>query len=277
MGAIGNFKPTLWAKKILKDLDKQHMLVKNCTRKWSGEITAKGNKVKINSVLSPTIGDYEPGVTVITPETIKDESRLLEITESKFFAFELDDIDEKQANSGVMAEAIRKATVGLNDVAEQFIAAKYLDAGITITETDLDTSNIYSTLMDARTALRENNVGETTEVILEVTPDVYQKIVLADIVFTDNSKTAKSGKWSEVLGMMIYVSNNLEKTGRNSHCIMRTKDAIAYAEQINKVEKYRPPNGFKDAVKGLHLYGGKTVKPKEMAHLDLTTVDDTVV
>jgi len=43
--------------------------------------------------------------------------------------------------------------------------------------------------------------------------------------------------------------------------------AISYAEQINKVEAYRPEKRFADAVKGLHLYGAKLVRPSAIAVL----------
>lgn len=50
---------------------------------------------------------------------------------------------------------------------------------------------------------------------------------------------------------------------------MRTKRAVAFAEQISEVEAYRPEKRFADAVKGLHLYGAKIVYPAEYRVLDL--------
>jgi hypothetical protein len=41
--------------------------------------------------------------------------------------------------------------------------------------------------------------------------------------------------------------------------------AITMAEGINKTEGYRPPLRFADAVKGLVLYGAKTVRPYALA------------
>ena len=92
--SVQNFIPILWSKKILKELDKEHMIVKNCSTSFSGEISGLGSKVKINSINSPTIGTYVPNSTTITPEQLKDESRMLEITEAKYFSFFLDDVDE---------------------------------------------------------------------------------------------------------------------------------------------------------------------------------------
>ena len=38
-------------------------------------------------------------------------------------------------------------------------------------------------------------------------------------------------------------------------------ESIALAEQIVSVEAYRPESSFSDAVKGLHVYGGKIIRP----------------
>ena len=46
--------------------------------------------------------------------------------------------------------------------------------------------------------------------------------------------------------------------------ILRTGKAIAFAEQIEKVEAYRPEKAFQDALKGLYVFGAKIVNPKEI-------------
>ena len=38
-------------------------------------------------------------------------------------------------------------------------------------------------------------------------------------------------------------------------------ESLAFAEQIVSVEAYRPEDAFSDAVKGLHLYGAKVIRP----------------
>jgi hypothetical protein len=45
--------------------------------------------------------------------------------------------------------------------------------------------------------------------------------------------------------------------------------ATTFAEQINKVEAYRPQDSFSDAIKGLYLYGAKVVRPEALAVMDV--------
>jgi hypothetical protein len=80
-----------------------------------------------------------------------------------------------------------------------------------------------------------------------------------------------------IAGSKIFVSNNITKkseTGGVFHkCFVRTKRAIAFAEQLSEIEAYRPEQRFADAMKGLHLYGAKVVFPEEFVVLDLKPVN----
>ena len=46
--------------------------------------------------------------------------------------------------------------------------------------------------------------------------------------------------------------------------ILRTSKAIAFVEQINKVEAYRPQDAFSDAIKGLYTFGALITRPDEI-------------
>jgi len=50
-------------------------------------------------------------------------------------------------------------------------------------------------------------------------------------------------------------------SGGGQVAIAGSSEATSYAEQINNVEAYRPEKRMADALKGLHLYGAKVVRP----------------
>jgi len=79
-------------------------------------------------------------------------------------------------------------------------------------------------------------------------------------------------------GFRVYTSNNLPAVGTgagtagtanqntNYGVIVAGHDsAVATAEQINKTETYRDPDSFADIVRGMHLYGRKTLRPEAIA------------
>jgi hypothetical protein len=62
------------------------------------------------------------------------------------------------------------------------------------------------------------------------------------------------------------VSNNAPfVTGDDYAVIAGYPGAITFADQITKVEAYRPQSSFSDALKGLHVYGAKLVRPDGIA------------
>ena len=78
-------------------------------------------------------------------------------------------------------------------------------------------------------------------------------------------------------GFRVYVSNNLPAKGTGAGTSGTTaqnanygvivagqEDAVASAEQINKVENYRDPDSFADIVRGMHLYGRKILRPEAL-------------
>ena len=78
-------------------------------------------------------------------------------------------------------------------------------------------------------------------------------------------------------GFRVYVSTNLPAKGTGAGTSGTTaqdanygvivagqEDAVASAEQINKVENYRDPDSFADIVRGMHLYGRKILRPEAL-------------
>jgi len=80
------------------------------------------------------------------------------------------------------------------------------------------------------------------------------------------SEGLRNGVVGRAAGFDIKVTNNAPNTtGSEYAAIAGTNAAYTFAEQLNKVEAYRPQSSFSDAVKGLALYGGKLVRPDFLA------------
>ena len=109
------------------------------------------------------------------------------------------------------------------------------------------------------------------DIVIEVSPEIAALLLKAKIdLGTDNYDALESGLLGKIAGCKIYVSNNVVIDENAYHkCVVRTKRAVAFAEQISEVEAYRPEKRFADAVKGLHLYGAKIIYPDEYMVLNL--------
>ena len=272
--AITNFISTVWSENLYKQLDKKYVAVANCNREWEGEIKQKGDRVKILGVGPISIQDYTKNTNLSAPVALNDNVRELVINQAKAFNFQIDDIDRAQSSPNVMNEALRLAAGALANEADKYVFSLFSAAtsANTISALNVDETTIMDHILAG--VLKLQNNGVTDDIVLEVSPDVASIILKAKInLATDNKDVIENGCIGSIAGCKIFVSNNIsfvEGSGNIKYkCFMRTKRAIAFAEQLSEVEAYRPELRFADAVKGLMLYGAKVVYPQEFVLLDL--------
>lgn len=282
--SISSFVPEIWSAALLASLKKSHVYANLCNTDYEGEIAQAGDTVHINSVSRPTVNDYVAGSTTITPEQLTTADRTLVIDQAKYFAFEVDDIDARQARGNLIDAAMTEAAYALADVSDQFIAGLYSgvqasnvvsSGGVSVTSGDI----AYTQLTKLGQKLNEANVVMSGR--FAVIPPWYLQLLLDSSRIAANPALAQTGQGEQAVvegfvgrlaGMDLFVSNNVPNiTGSRWAVIGGTKAAMSYAEQISKTEAYRPQSSFADAVKGLHLYGAKLVRPDGLAYIDAST------
>jgi len=278
--SVANFKPTVWSAELFQALDKSHVLVNLCNRDYEGDITAYGDQVKINAVGDVTVSNYAPNVTSITPQQLTAAQTILEIDQAKYFAFYIDDVDQAQTKPKLMGEAMRKSAYALADTADQWVAGFNSQAGATVTSTGIqsDGGNVLAVLANAALELDLENVPAQGRWII-IPPWFHQRLITAEVLQTDGSidanATYRNGYVGKAYGFDIFTSNNLSTgisaVGARSHYGMAgTARAMSFAEQVVKLEAYRPENSFSDALKGLHVYGAKVVDPGALVRLNIS-------
>ncbi|MFG3492998.1 N4-gp56 family major capsid protein [Streptomyces sp. NPDC047972] len=282
--AISAFKPEVWNANLLVALEKSLVYAAPgvVNRDYEGDIANYGDTVHITSLADPTVGTYTPH-TDITIEDVDDTDATLLIDQSKYFAFEVDDVEKRQAFNGgrVLTEQARRAAYKLRDVADQYVAALMaagVDAGNLIAEQTISvasTAKAYDVLVDLGTKLDEDNVPDEGRWAV-VTPGFYGLLKKdSRFVGAGDSEAAAiraNGMVGEAAGFSIRKSNNAPNgpgAGAGKLIIAGYNGAVTYAEQINKTEATRKEKGFADIVKGLHLYGSKVVRPTGLAAADI--------
>lgn len=280
--AISAFKPEVWNANLLVALERSHVYAAAgvVNRDYEGDIANYGDTVHIVGLAEPTIGTYTPH-TDITIEDVDDTDATLLIDQSKYFAFEVDDVEKRQAFNGgkILTEQARKAAYKLRDTADAYVAglmAAGVSAGNIIAEDTLSAAaDAYDKLVDLGTVLDEDNVPSEGRWAV-VTPKFYG-LLLKDTRFVGTGDaqaalTRTNGMVGAAAGFSIRMSNNAPDgpgAGAGKLVIAGYNGAVTYAEQINKTEATRKEKGFADIVKGLHLYGAKVVRPTGLAAADV--------
>lgn len=267
--AIKNFIPTVWSENLLTALDQQYIAVANCNRDFEGEITEKGSVVKICGLNSINIGDYKKNTDMETPQELSDYVKELSVNQAKYFNFLIDDIDKAQCSPKLMDYAVRAAASAIANETDKFIYTLHSQASVSKAFYEISESNILDVILEARETLFQHGVVNPSDLVLEVSPNIASMILKAKIQLSDNNTQAlENGCIGNIGGVKVFVTNNIayENSGPEEYyyCLMRTKRAVAFAEQFSEIVAYRPEKRFAEAIKGLHLYGAKVVYPDEM-------------
>lgn len=276
--AIINFRPEIWSANLLVALRKALVFgdptVVN--HDYEGEIAEAGDTVRITSISRPTISTYVPNVTVITPQQLTDAQRTLVVDQAKYFAFEVDDVDARQARGNVLVQAASEAAYGMADVIDQYLAGMYTQVqsanalgSITVNSTTTPTDAYDKVLVPLKVKLDLANVPTDGRYAI-IRPELHG-CLLRDARFIKVNESGtdeglRNGQVGRAAGFTIQLSNNCVNTTASEYVAQAGRSsAISMAMQIAKTEAYRPQNSFADAIKGLNLYGAKMLRPDSMA------------
>jgi len=281
--SLNNFIPTIWSARLLVNLYNDHVYGQAgvVNRDYEGEIQNLGDTVKIQAIGPVTISDYTKNTNLQDPQALDDSSMILTIEKSKSFNFAIDDVDKAQGNVNVMDGAMREAAYALGEVSDQYLAGMYTqvsanntigsDNSPVVPTANTAGSSAYEYLVDLGTLLTQSNVPKQGRWC--IVPPWFHGLLQKDDRFVKQvtpvgTDVLLNGQVGRAAGFNILESNNVPNTNGAKYKIMAGHPmAISFAEQINKVEAYRPEKRFADAMKGLHLFGGKVVRPQGFAVL----------
>jgi hypothetical protein len=290
-GGTSKFIPEIWSGKILIKFYESTCLSEVTNNDYEGEIKDVGDKVWIRTVPNVTIRNYLKGQT-LTTETPESPPIQLLIDRAKYFAVVVDDIDKAQNDVKLMDMYTSDASQRMKIVIEKEVfggvyadivaANKGANAGLESGSINMGTeaspvsitaSNAVDKLLDAGNVLDEQNVPRDGRFAL--IPPWYARYLkssdLKDASLTgDGKSTLRNGRVGVIDDMEVFITNNLAKItagGNKWHCLVGTRHAITWAAQLTNVETLRAQTTFGHILRGLNVYGFKTIKGEAMVDL----------
>lgn len=267
---------TVWHQAYERALETITSLRNHCDFKYERD-SKNAKEVKILNAVRPTVKDYVPG-TAIEKEYISVTDQLLKLDQYKYFNIAIDDIAKAQSVPGAMEATAKEGTLALSEEGDKYVASligtAYTDGSVgKLTAGSVTKTNAVEKLEEAFAVLYSNNCRVTDTYHAEVCPKFFTALRqnLTEL-FTNNVEMAKKGYIGKYGNALVSIENLLPTgdDGANVLNVLRTSRAIAFAEQIDKVESYRPQDAFEDALKGLYVFGAKVVRPQEMVIIPTT-------
>ena len=286
----GNWVPAVYSQKVQKFFRRASVVEDITNTDYAGEIENFGDTVNIVKEPSITVSDYARGQTVNT-QTLADDKLQLTVDQGSYFAFKVDDIEERQSHVNWEALATSSGAYSLKRNYDYNVLKNIYDNAATSaanTGTDgspIDGDAAVDTLADvisaAKTVLDGNDVPEENRWFV-APPAFYKQLRKAGAKIMDQSVMADGGASSmrngmvtdrPLFGFRLYSTNAIavssgaasSKTfgsaGSNEYAFLYGhQGAVATANHIAKTELIRDPDSFSDIVRGLHVFGRKILR-----------------
>lgn len=292
----GTFIPTLWSGKLNVKFYATTVFGEIANTAYEGEIKGLGDSVIINNIPDVAISDYSIGQSlnyqVPTPNTIE-----LQINKAKYFGVTVSDVLELQSQPKLMdmftGDAAKQMAITIdkdillnsyntadanNMGATAGVISQSVNLGTDSAPVTLSSTSILPLITGMSAVLDEQNVPETDRWLV-ITPHVRNILMQSPLaqayVTGDSQSILRNGKIGTIDRFTIYVSNLLPRANAGydffgnalAGAVARTAimaghtSGITFASQIAKVESLQNPNDFGTLVRGLNVYGYKTIKP----------------
>lgn len=271
--AVSDFIPTIWAARFTEQLYKRRVYGLNANRNYEGN--ASGGKVKVPTHTTGTsVASYTEGTAIAAATAVNGTMADLNLDQQKYFHLIAYDISRFQANADLLDAAVADAVEKTAQLQDTYLMGIYAGAFAngrrdTSANTAAATNEaVVASFFKLQEAMSKGNVPEENRWIV-VSPSIRTKVgeylVKQGSASTVNAPattddTMRNGFAGKLAGFDVRVSNNIPTSGSGSskklRCIAsQGNGAVTMAEQMTKIEAYRPDLHFADAVKGLYVYG----------------------
>ena len=288
----GKWNPSIYSQKVLKFFRRSSVAEAITNTDYSGEIENFGDTVKIIKEPTITVSSYTRGAVVNTQD-LTDSEITLTVDQGNYFAFKVDDIEERQSHvnweslsTSSGAFSLKKAfdynvLKEINDSAVQGTAGT--DTGAAGAAISCNTGNKaanvlarYSQQLDANDVPQENRWFVANSGFYELLKQADAKLMDASVTGESMSALMNGAVTSrQVHGFTLYQTNVIQTasvgsaaaftfgpsaTSGETTCLAGHISAVATASHIAKTEVIRDPDSFADIVRGLHVFGRKVLR-----------------
>ena len=284
----GTFIPELWSPTLNVKFYAATVIPEITNSNWEDEISGMGDKVNIRQTPDTTISDYQKGQD-ITYEDLQADVVQLDINKAKMFAFKVDDVDKYQSDIAMLDDWAEDASLRMKiQIDSDYLTTVYSDAdsnmagnsagqdsgdidmGSSGTPKNLTKTNIVDYLVAMNVVMDENDLPEEYRYV--VLPPwacgLIKTSELKDASLTgDGMSPLRSGYLGMIDRVSVYCSRQLNSSSGKYDVIFGHIAGVSFASQIVDVQ-YLPQleSTFGSAVRGLNVYGWKTVKSQALGH-----------
>ena len=286
------WNPAIYSQKVLKFFRRSSIAEAITNTDYAGEIENFGDTVKIIKEPTITVNSYTRGAVVNTQD-LTDTEITLTVDQGNYFAFKVDDIEERQSHVNWESLATSSGAFSLKKAYDYNILKEINDSAVQGTATtdtgaagaaiSCDTGNECANYLarmaqqlDANDVPQENRWFVANSGFYEILKQADAKLMDASVTGESQSALMNGAVTDrKIHGFTLYQTNVIQ-TGSTGSAAAFTfgpsatsgettvlgghMSAVATASHIAKTEVIRDPDSFADIVRGLHVFGRKVLR-----------------
>ena len=286
----GKWNPSIYSQKVLKFFRRSSVAEAITNTDYAGEIENFGDTVKIIKEPTVSVSSYTRGAVVNT-EDLTDTEITLTVDQGNYFAFKVDDIEERQSHVNWESLATSSGAYSLKKAYDYNVLLAISDNAATDTTSlgsasssiSMNTGNECANYLSTFARfLDQNDVPEDNRWFV-ANPEFYEILRQADAKLMDASITGEdmsalmNGAVTsrKIHGFTLYQTNVITTgtvgvaadhtfgpvaTSGKTITLAGHMSAVCTASHIAKTEVIRDPDSFSDIVRGLHVFGRKVLR-----------------
>lgn len=251
--AIENFKPEVLENALIEAY-REVSIVDQITMKPS---RVEGKLARFNVLAAGQIKDYEG---TVEPDAVVTTVIDLVYNKKKYYAVAVDDADACMLQADVLMPMADQLAYQLKKVIE---ADVFAEAVLGAKSKVAPTADIYADIVAAGVKLDEANVPAGGRFVI-MRPADAAKLAKDDRVIAHHGNAVLANGIVEgmnVNGMQVVKCNNVPE----GKIVVMHKDAVGFGQLLEKTEAIRGEHAFEDIVRGLAVYGCKTLRAEGIA------------
>ncbi len=266
----GVFAPDVWSLRLLDRYYEESLTPQIVNMDYEGEIKSFGDRVRIRREPEVTTRQYFKGQALVH-QNVEDEEVQFDIDKGVYWCVPVDDVEKKQIDIAYVSAVEKNAARQTKRFVDQQVLGNiYADAAAAniMANRTVTPNNIPELLVDAGVLLDEAYAPEEDRWI--VVPYWFKGHIKLNPIFVSAEKmgddksiirTGYIGMWDR---FKVYCSPNLAVVSTYTQITFGSKTAVTFATQYVKTETLRNQWTFGDILRGLQVFGWKTVQSTHM-------------
>lgn len=257
----------IWSREVLRATE-SNLVLANLVKRYDRDIKAYGQTVEIPN-LSNLTANAKTANTQVTLNAPTETKTTITIDEHWESSVLVEDFVDVQSKYDLAREYTQKAGYAISEKVDSFIGTE-MEANFTQTRGTAGTDITYQAVLDAKLDL-DVAKAPLSERYVVVGPQGHQDLLLVDEFTRYDAMGAsgqpsafKTGKVGTILGMEVYMSQNLPETAGTPvtyHNFVFHREAFALAMQKElSIEKQRKTEYLGDLIVASALWGGAVLR-----------------